>query len=94
MSITLPLAVPGILTGCVLALARSLGEFGATITFAGNIPNQTRTLPVAVFTFMQTPMGDAATMRLVLISVVLSLAALVISNRLSRRAHRQISGLA
>ena len=63
-SVTLPLMAPGILTGLVLAFARSLGEFGATITFVSNIPGQTRTIPVAIYTLTQTPDGDAAALRL------------------------------
>jgi len=84
-TVTLPLAMPGILTGAVLAFARSLGEFGATITFAGNLPGETRTLPLAVYGFLQQPGGDAAAMRLVVISVALSLAALLVSETLARR---------
>ncbi len=93
LTITLPLSLPGVLAGVVLAFARSLGEFGATITFAGNIEGATRTLPVAIFTYMQVPGGDAPAMRLVLISVVVSLAALVGSELLARRIGRRI-GLA
>jgi molybdate transport system permease protein len=89
-TITLPLSLPGILAGVVLAFARSLGEFGATITFAGNISGATRTLPTAVFTYTQVPGGDAPAMRLVLISVALSLAALFASECLSRRIARRI----
>jgi molybdate transport system permease protein len=72
LTVTLPLAWPGLLAGCVLAFARSLGEFGATITFAGNLAGQTRTLPLAAYSHMQTPGGENATMQLVVISVVLS----------------------
>jgi molybdate transport system permease protein len=85
MTITLPLALPGVLAGCVLAFARSLGEFGATITFAGNIQGETRTLPVAVFTSMQQVDGDAAALRLVVVSLALSITALAISEFLARR---------
>ena len=87
MTITLPLARPGIITGLVLAFARSLGEFGATIVFAGNIQGETRTLPLAVYNYMQIPGGDAAAFRLVLISILLSLGALVVSEFMSRRYH-------
>lgn len=88
MAITLPLSARGVVAGLVLALARSLGEFGATITFAGNIPGQSRTLPLAIYTLLQTPGGDAAALRLVGISVGVSVAALVGSEVLARRAGR------
>lgn len=84
-TVTLPLALPGVLTGLVLTFARSLGEFGATIVFAGNIQGETRTLPLAIYTCMQIPGGDAPAFRLVLISCLLSLAALITSEWLSRR---------
>lgn len=93
LTITLPMSLPGVLAGVVLAFARSLGEFGATITFAGNIEGVTRTLPVAIFTYTQAPGGDAPAMRLVAISIVLSLAALIASELLARRIGRRI-GLA
>ncbi len=89
-TITLPLAMPGIVTGTVLCFARSLGEFGATITFVGNIAGQTRTMPLAIFTAIQSPGGDSAALRLMLISVLLSLAALVISEYLSRKATKRL----
>jgi len=88
LTITLPLARPGIITGLVLAFARSLGEFGATIIFAGNIQGETRTLPLAVYSFMQSPGSDASAFRLVLISILLSLGALVVSEFMSRRLTR------
>ncbi len=91
-TITLPLAVPGIVAGLVLGFARSLGEFGATITFAGNIEGQTRTLPLAIFTLVQQPGGDAAAMHLIGISVALSLGALAISELLLKRVRRQQAG--
>jgi molybdate transport system permease protein len=86
--ITLPLAMPGLLAGCVLAFARSLGEFGATITFAGNVAGETRTLPVAVYTAMQQVDGDATAMRLVVVSIALSIVALIASEILARRMRR------
>ena len=89
-TITLPLMAPGILTGAVLAFARSLGEFGATITFVSNIPGETRTLPIALYTATQIPGGEAAAMRLAVISVVLALAALVASEVLARQVRRRI----
>jgi molybdate transport system permease protein len=85
LTVTLPLARPGIITGLVLAFARSLGEFGATIVFAGNIQGETRTLPLAVYSYMQVPGGEAASLRLVLVSILLSLGALVVSESMSRR---------
>jgi len=93
LTITLPLTVPGILAGFFLSFGRSLGEFGATITFVSNIPNQTQTLPLAIYTFTQVPGGDAPAMRLAVISIVLSLVALVASDLLARRATRRITGL-
>lgn len=84
-SITLPLAAPGIIAGFVLSFVRALGEFGATITLAGNIPGESQTLPVAVYAFSQTPDGDASVLRLAGISIVISLVALISSNWLSRR---------
>jgi molybdate transport system permease protein len=85
-TVTLPLIVPGLITGTILAFARSLGEFGATITFVSNIPGETRTLPLALYTLVQTPDGEAAALRLVVISVVLALGALILSEVLARRA--------
>jgi molybdate transport system permease protein len=85
-TITLPLATPGVLAGAVLGFARSLGEFGATITFVSNIPDETRTLPLAIYAALQIPGGDTAVWRLAAVSVALSLAALVASEALSRRA--------
>ncbi len=84
-TITLPLALPGIVTGVMLSFARGLGEFGATITFVSNIPGETETLPLAIYTFTQVPSGDAQALRLSIIAVVLSLAALVASERLTPR---------
>jgi len=88
VSITLPLAVPGIITGTLLSFARSLGEFGATITFVSNIPGETETLPLAIYTLVQTPGGDARALRLSAIAVILSIAALAVSEWLTRRAGR------
>lgn len=86
--VTLPLSLPGILTGVILAFARSLGEFGATITFAGNIAGETRTLPLSVFTYAQIPGGEGPALRLVIVSVALSFAALVASELFARRLRR------
>jgi len=91
-TITLPLALPGVLSGTVLAFARSLGEFGATITFVSNIPGETRTLPLAVFSLMQVPGADDAILRLVLVSIAIALAALILSEALSRRVSARIRG--
>ena len=90
-TITLPLIAPGILAGCVLAFARSLGEFGATITFVSNIPGETRTLPLALYSLIQTPDGEAGALRLALLSVLLSLAALGASEALARRLRARLS---
>lgn len=89
-SITLPLAMPGIITGLVLAFSRSLGEFGATITFVGNIEGETRTLPLAIYTYTQIPGGDMAAMRLVVLSMLIALGALMLSDLLERKALRRI----
>lgn len=91
-SITLPLTLPGVLSGMVLAFARSLGEFGATITFVSNIPGQTRTLPLALYSVLQTPGGEAAAQRLCVISIILALAALFASEALSRRLAARLRG--
>ena len=91
-AVTLPLALPGVLAGAVLAFAKALGEFGATITFVSNIPGETRTLPAAIYTLTQTPGGDAAAGKLVLIAIALSLAALIASELLARRLASRIAG--
>ena len=89
-TITVPLAMPGLLAGAVLGFARSIGEFGATITFVSNIPGETRTLPLAIYTALQIPGGEQAVTRLALISVALSLAALLASELLTRHSeHRR-----
>lgn len=88
-TITLPLMAPGILTGITLAFARAVGEFGATITLAGNIPGRTQTLPLALFTVTQSPGGEAAALRLCLLSLCLATGALVLSELLSRRLERR-----
>ncbi|MCA1909106.1 MAG: molybdate ABC transporter permease subunit [Magnetospirillum sp.] len=91
-TITLPLVMPGILTGVILAFARSLSEFGATITFVSNIPGETRTLPIALYALTQVPGEDAAAMRLCVISVVVAFAALLASEILSRRVQARLKG--
>lgn len=92
LTVTLPLCLPGILTGTLLSFARSLGEFGATITFVSNIPGETQTLPLAIYSFTQVPGGDAQAMRLCVLSIVLSLAALLVSEYLVRRSRQRIHG--
>jgi len=89
VTVTLPLALPGLVAGMVLAFAKALGEFGATITFVSNIPGETQTLALAIYSFVQAPGGDAAAMRLVWWSIGLSCAALVASEMLSRRMERR-----
>ncbi|MBL0768977.1 molybdate ABC transporter permease subunit [Sphingopyxis sp. DHUNG17] len=86
-TVSLPLALPGIFAALVLGFARSIGEFGATITFVSNIPGETQTLPLAIYSALQVPGGEAMVTRLALLSVVLSLAALVLSEWLVRRSH-------
>jgi molybdate transport system permease protein len=94
VTITLPLAGSGILAGAILAFARSLGEFGATITFVANIPGETRTLPIALFGLAQVPGGEDAAFRIVLISVALAFAALFASEIIARRMRARIQGIA
>ncbi|AWN17831.1 molybdate ABC transporter permease subunit [Salinisphaera sp. LB1] len=88
LTVTVPLALPGVIAGLVLAFARALGEFGATITFASNIPGETRTLPLAIYTFIQVPGGEGQAAQLIVISVVVSLGALVVSELIARRVKR------
>lgn len=90
ITVTLPLILPGLLTGTILAFARSLGEFGATITFVSNIPGETQTLPLALYSLTQAPNGDVGALRLVVISVVIGLAALIASEALSRRINNRL----
>lgn len=91
-TVTLPLILPGVLAGAVLAFAKAMGEFGATITFVANIPGETQTLPSAIYAFLQVPGGDASAFRLVAISVVVAMAALVLSEVLGRAVARRIGG--
>lgn len=92
-TITLPLTAPGILTGAILGFARSVGEFGATITFVSNIPGQTRTLPIALYTLTQVPGSDLPAWRLAGLSVIVALAALICSEMLARRMGHRLRGL-
>ncbi len=91
-TVTLPLMVPGIITGTILAFARSLGEFGATITFVSNIRGETQTLPLALYTLTQVPNGEAGAMRLCVLSVVVAMAALLCSEFLARRFAAYMKG--
>ncbi|WAS99810.1 molybdate ABC transporter permease subunit [Rouxiella chamberiensis] len=89
-TLTLPLSLPGIIVGSVLAFARSLGEFGATITFVSNIPGETRTIPLAMYTLIQTPGAEGAAARLCVLAILLSLAALLFSDLLAKRSRRRL----
>jgi molybdate transport system permease protein len=91
-TITLPLALPGIIAGAILSFARALGEFGATITFVSNIPGETQTISAAIYTLTQVPNGDADALKLVIVSVIISLAALIAAEWLARRATARIHG--
>ena len=92
LTVTLPLALPGIIAGMVLCFAKALGEFGATITFVSNIPGETQTLSTAIYTYLQSPGGDASAARLVVVAIVISLIALVSSEWLARRAGTRLHG--
>jgi molybdate transport system permease protein len=90
ITITLPLILPGVIAGMILSFARAMGEFGATITFVSNIPGETQTLPSAIYTFTQVPGGDAQALRLTVISVILSMAALLLSNFMAGQVGRRL----
>jgi molybdate transport system permease protein len=92
ITVTLPLALPGIIAGMMLAFARALGEFGATITFVSNIPGETQTISAAIYTLTQVPGGDSAALSLVVVAVIISLTALVASEWFARRAHARLHG--
>ena len=92
ITVTLPLALPGIIAGMMLAFARALGEFGATITFVSNIPGETQTISAAIYTLLQVPGGDADALKLVVISLVICFAALLASEWLARRATARLHG--
>ncbi|MCW5693753.1 MAG: molybdate ABC transporter permease subunit [Pseudolabrys sp.] len=92
-TVTLPLALPGIIAGAVLAFARALGEFGATITFVSNIPGETQTISAAIYTLTQVPGGDAQALKLVVIAIAISLLALVLSEWFGRRAGARVHGV-
>lgn len=92
LTVTLPLILPGILAGMVLAFAKAMGEFGATITFVSNIPGQTQTLPSAIYAFLQVPRAEPQAARLVLIAVAVAMGALILSEWLSRAIARRVAG--
>ncbi len=91
-AVTLPLMLPGLFAGMILAFARSFGEFGATITFVSNIPGETQTLPSAIYTFTQVPGGDAQALRLTIVSVIVSMLALLLAEVFARSVGRRLSG--
>jgi molybdate transport system permease protein len=93
LTVTLPLILPGIVAGMILSFARALGEFGATITFVSNIPGETQTLPTAIYTFLQVPGGEIGALRLTLVSIAISVAALFASEAIAQRASRRVAGL-
>ncbi len=92
LTVTLPLILPGVLAGSILAFAKAMGEFGATITFVANIPGQTQTLPSAVYAFLQVPGGEGSATRLVIVAIVIAMGALILSEILARRVARRVSG--
>ena len=92
LTVTMPLILPGVLAGTILAFAKAMGEFGATITFVSNIPGQTQTLPSAIFAVLQVPGGDLQAFRLVIIAIAIAMTALILSEALSRRVARRIAG--
>ncbi|WP_109312642.1 molybdate ABC transporter permease subunit [Ruegeria sp. AU67] len=91
-TVTLPMILPGVIAGAILAFAKAMGEFGATITFVSNIPGQTQTLPSAVYAFLQVPGGEAAATRLVVISIVVAMSALLLSEFIGRRVAARVAG--
>ncbi|MFO1209284.1 MAG: molybdate ABC transporter permease subunit [Amaricoccus sp.] len=90
--VTLPLILPGIVAGAILAFAKAMGEFGATITFVSNIPGETQTIPSAIYTFLQVPGGESGALRLTLVSIAIAMAALLASEAVGRRVARRIAG--
>jgi len=92
LTITLPMMLPGIITGAILAFAKAMGEFGATITFVSNIPGQTRTIPSAIYAFLQVPGGEASAMKLVVVSIGLAMSALLLSELIGRRVADRVGG--
>lgn len=92
LTVTLPMALPGIIAGAILAFAKAMGEFGATITFVSNIPGQTRTIPSAIHAFLQVPGGEASATRLALVAVVVAMSALLLSEAIGRRVAARVGG--
>lgn len=92
LTVTLPLILPGILAGAILAFAKAIGEFGATITFVSNIPGQTQTMPLAIYAFLQVPGGQDAAARLAIVAVVIAMSALLLSEFVARRVARMVGG--
>ncbi len=92
LTVTLPMALPGIIAGVILAFAKAMGEFGATITFVSNIPGQTRTIPSAIYAFLQVPGGEGSAMKLVLVSVAVAMSALLLSEWIGRRVAARVGG--
>lgn len=92
LTVTLPMALPGIVAGTILAFAKAMGEFGATITFVSNIPGQTRTIPSAIYAFLQVPGGEGAAMTLVIVSVVVAMGALILSEVIGRHVAARVGG--
>ena len=92
LTVTLPMALPGIVAGTILAIAKAMGEFGATITFVSNIPGETRTIPSAIYAFLQVPGGEGAALRLVIVAVVVAMAALLLSEIFARRVAARVGG--
>jgi molybdate transport system permease protein len=90
-TVTLPLMLPGIVAGMILAFAKAMGEFGATITFVSNIPGETQTLPSAIYTFTQVPGGEVGALRLTIVSIAIAMAALIASEVMARRISRRIA---
>ncbi|WP_069298436.1 molybdate ABC transporter permease subunit [Neptunicoccus sediminis] len=92
VTVTLPLILPGVIVGTILGFAKAMGEFGATITFVSNIPGQTQTLPTAIYGFLQVPGGESSALRLVVISLIVALSALILSELLAARVARKVRG--
>ena len=91
-TVTLPLILPGVIAGAILAFAKAIGEFGATITFVSNIPGETRTIPSAIYAFLQVPGGEGPAMKLVIVSIVVAMGALLLSEAIGRRVAARVGG--